>query len=392
MLSGTFHSIPMGDATVTKNASRPDHPEPHKRNRSQPRDGLTSEERDRIPEDPSLEALEQRMRPAVPDQLALFADGPAGSFTPAPAGHPPLSATSSLSLAREWFRRELEQARRPKNTISAYTNDLAVLEHLIGAKSIATITRRDIARYLGEASSRTTRKRRLTSARRFFDYLIDHARVLSQDPTEGFYPHGIQLRSPVPLFPDEQERLLTAAAEDEPWSEAAIWLMMRFGLTRAELLALERDHIDRTTEPAPTVYIFYADAAKQGKERHLMTTPTFAEVLDRFLAERDPRGRLFPVGPQAVNGMVERVRQNAGIDKDVTPNVLRHTFAVDQARNGADQQQLLALLGLADDPRNRASVNRYLRLATPPVNADKAAVDPDEEPIAEPTLEEDHSD
>ena len=145
--------------------------------------------------------------------------------------------------------------------------------------------------------------------------------------------------------------------------------MMRFGLTRAELLALDRDHIDRTTEPAPTVYIFYADTTKRGKERHLITTPEFAEVLDRFLDARDPHGHLFPVGPQAINGMVERVRNAAGIDKDVTPNVLRHTFAVDQARAGADQAQLLSLLGLADDPRNRASVNRYLRLAEPPVNA-----------------------
>ena len=55
--------------------------------------------------------------------------------------------------------------------------------------------------------------------------------------------------------------------------------------------------------------------------------------------------------------------------------MLRHI--VDQALAGADQKHLLALLGLADDPRNRASVNRYLRLAEPPVNAkdDEASTD-----------------
>ncbi|HEV2129373.1 MAG TPA: tyrosine-type recombinase/integrase [Thermomicrobiales bacterium] len=337
--------------------------------RPTPRDGMTSEERDRTLEDPSLEALERRTQPEKPNQLALFAEGPAGTFTASPSGLAPLTASSSLALARAWYHRELEQARRPKNTIAAYTNDLAVLEHLIGSKSIAAVTRRDIARYLGDANSRTTRKRRLTSARRFFDFLIEQAKVLKADPTDGFYPHGIQLRSPVPLFPDEQERLLAAAEDDAPWSLPAIWLMMRFGLTRAELLTLERDHIDRTTEPAPTVYVFYADPTKRGKERHLLTTPEFGDVLDQFLEARNPHGRLFPVGPQAVNGMVERVRRAAEIDKEVTPNVLRHTFAVDQARQGADQQRLLALLGLADDPRNRASVDRYLKLAQPPVNA-----------------------
>ena len=77
---------------------------------------------------------------------------------------------------------------------------------------------------------------------------------------------------------------------------------------------------------------------------------------------RNPAGMLFPVGPQAVNGMVDRVRRAAGIGKDdVTPQTLRTTFAVERARAGADQQQLLALLGLVNDPRNRASVDRYSR-------------------------------
>jgi len=333
------------------------------------KDGVTQEERDEAPESASLRELEQRLRPDHPDQLSLFAELPTGEFTAALSGLPPLIATSSLTLARSWYRRELEQARRPRNTISAYCNDLAVLEHLIGSKSISAVSRRDIARFLGDANNRTTRKRRLTSVRRFFDFLVHSARVLNEDPSDGYYPHGIQLRSPVPLFSDEQEQLLAAAASDEPWSLPATWLMLRLGLTRAELLALERDHVDRTTEPAPTVYIFYAEASKHGKERHLVTTEQFANIYDAFLEARDPGGNLFPVGPQAVNGMVERIRRVAGIEKEVSPIVLRHTFAVDRAREGAGQQQLLALLGLADDPRNRASVNRYLRLASPAVNA-----------------------
>lgn len=368
---------------MTNHPTQPDDRDKDTPARHRVQDGLTSEERFHIPEDPSLAELESRVQPPKPDQLALFETTSTGRFTPSPGGLPPLTATSSLALARAWYRRELEQAKRPKNTISAYTNDLAVLEHLIGPQSISAVSRRDIARYLGEANSRTTRKRRLTSARRFFNYLIKTARVLNEDPTEGYYPHGIQLRSPVPLFSDEQERLLMAAAADEPWSEPAVWLMMRFGLTRAELLALERDHIDRTTEPAPTVYVFYGDSTKQAKERHLITTPEFAEVLDAYLEVRNPREKLFPVGPQAVNGMVERLRRAAEIDKEVTPNVLRHTYAVDQARAGADQQRLLALLGLADDPRNRASVNRYLRLAQPAVNSPSDADVEEEISLAE---------
>jgi integrase/recombinase XerD len=61
------------------------------------------------------------------------------------------------------------------------------------------------------------------------------------------------------------------------------------------------------------------------------------------------------------------VRQAAAIEKEVTPQTLRHTFAVDRANAGASEEDLLALLGLADDARNRASVQRYLKLAAPPL-------------------------
>lgn len=366
-----------------------------RRSRFSGRDAVTDEERRRQPSDESmLLDWEADASASQPDQLALFVDGPDGSFMAQVGGMPPLTAGSSLDLARTWYRKELELARRPHNTVEAYSYDLMVLRQLIGPKPLNKIDRRDIAHYLGDVNNRTTRKRRLTSARRFFRYLIDDAKVLKFDPTDGYYPHAIQLRSPIPLFPDEQSAMLDAARSDEPWSAPAIWLMMRLGLTRAELLALKRDHIDRTVPGTPVVFIFYDDVTKQTKERKLAADAFFSALYDDFLNERDPQDLLFPVGPQAVNGMVHRVRKLAGITKDVSPQALRHTFAVEQARAGADQARLLALLGLADDPRNRASVDRYIRLAAPPLsptgesgpgsNAPDAAANADEQTNVSP--------
>jgi site-specific recombinase XerD len=333
-----------------------------------PVDGLTAAERDRPhSDDPALLAAEERFAAAAPDQLPLFVPGAGGAFAPALGGLPPLSPQSSLDLARAWYRRELEQAGRPANTIESYCYDLVVLEKLVGPKPIAAITQTDIARLLGDANGRATRKRRLTSARRFFRFLIDDARVLRADPTEGHYPHTIPLRSPVPLFAAEQEALLAAAAEDEPWSLPAIWLMLRLGLTRSELLALRREHIDLADPAGPVVYVFYDDPSKRGKERKLATSDAFAAMYAAYLETRAPLDLLFPVGPQAVNGMVDRVRAAAGIQKEVTPQTLRHSFAVDRATAGATEEDLLAILGLANDPRNRASVQRYLKLAAPPL-------------------------
>ena len=336
------------------------------RERGRPVDGLTTEERERpYSEDPALLAQEERFAAQEPDQLPLFAPGPSGAFTPVLGGLPALTSRSSLELARAWYRRELEQADRPANTIESYCYDLVVLEKLIGPKPINAITQTDIARLLGDANGRATRKRRLTSARRFFRYLIEDARVLKSDPTDGHYPHSIPLRSPVPLFSTEQAALLAAAVDDEPWSLPAIWLMLHLGLTRSELLALRREHIDLADPSGPVVYVFYDDVTKRGKERKLAAGEAFRAIYEAYLEDRAPVDLLFPVGPQAVNGMVDRVREAAGIQKEVTPQTLRHTFAVDRANAGATEEDLLALLGLADDARNRTSVQRYLKLAAP---------------------------
>ena len=353
----------------------PDHPPPDSTpapashsSRFRGVDGVTADERDLPPAgDEQVAGLERAAAEAVPAQLDLFTVTDAGIYATEVGGLPPVSSHSSLDLARTAYRRHLERTRRPRNTIESYCYDLQVFEDVIGPKPLNRIERQDVAQFLGEAHSKSTRKRRLTSLRRFFRYLIDDVRVLRFDPTEGYYPHQIRLRAPVPLFADEQVALLDAARADEPWSALAIWLMMRLGLTRAELLALERDHIDRTQPRAPVVHIVYDELARQSKERRLAADAGFAELYDAFLDSREIEDRLFLVGPQAVNGMVERVRRQAGITKDVTPQTLRATFAVEQARSGADQQQLLALLGLVNDPRNRQSVDRYLALAAEPL-------------------------
>ncbi len=351
------------------NRRRPRQPAPTPPQRTtRGRDAITSEEREApFSDDPILVRWERQAAAARPDQLPLFAPGAAGQLTPLLGGLSPLTPGASLNLARSWYRRELEQGKRPRNTIESYCYDLMVLESLIGSQPINQIERRDIARYLGEANSRTTRKRRLTSVRRFFQFLIEEAMVLTIDPTAGYYPHLIELRSPVPLFPDEQEALMVAAESDEAWSALAIWLMLRLGLSRSELLALRRDHIDLTDPERPIVFVFYDVARKRDKERKLAADAEFASLYATYLAERSPVDLLFAVVPPTINVMVERVRNAAGINKEVTPQTLRHTFAVERAKAGADETQLLALLGLADDPRNRASVDRYLKLAGPPL-------------------------
>jgi integrase/recombinase XerD len=303
-----------------------------------------------------------------PHQVALFEIGRGGKVQPIIATVAALAPDSPVAVAIYWYRRHLEQGGHARNTIESYCYDLALFEHQTRPKPIDVLKPRDIARFLGDSEKRSTRKRRLTSLSGFFKYLVGSAKVLTTDPSENFYPDPIPLKTPRPLFAAEQGRLLAAAAADSARTHAAIWLMLRLGVSRGELLGLRAEHIDLSDPEQPIVYIYYDNPRWAGKERHLAADAEFAAIYQKFVDEYAPDGKLFPILPQSVNKIVERVVEAAGLNReDVTPQTLRDSYAVDQARVGADESRLIALLGLADDPRNRMSVGRYLKLGAAPL-------------------------
>ena len=311
----------------------------------------------------SLEPTDGRR--VVAEQPPLFEITSDGRLKPRLALMPELTATASLEVARWWFRRELEITGHPPNTVESYCYDLSLFQNLIGPKPINRITVRDVGHFLDQSRTRSTRKRRLTSIGSFFDFLIKKAKVLTADPSDGFVPEHIPLKTPNPLFDNEQEALLAAAAAENSRTHVMVILMLHLGISRSELLAIKRDHIDLSDPHNPVVYVFYENPRWRGKERKLAAPAGFTLAYQAFLVEYDPIDVLFPMLPQSVNKLVERVARAAGLSKHVTPQLLRDTYAVNQARLGADENKLLALLGLADDPRNRVSVQRYLKLGAP---------------------------
>ena len=311
--------------------------------------------------------MAEAQKQQVPYQPPLFTVTARGKLIRPVAEIPDLTSSSSLEIARWWYRRHLEQERRPINTITSYMYDLALLQDFIGPKPVERITPADVRRFLDLAQNKSTRKRRLTSIGGLFRYLIKDEKILTEDPSDKFFPDFIQLKTPQVLFPDEQERLLEAAKAENLRTYLIVWLLLKLGLTRAELLALKVDHIDMSDAEHPLVYIFYEDVRWQPKERKLAATAEFGEAFRKFVLEYKPERRLFEMMPQSVNKLVDRVAADASISKRVTPQSLRDTFAVEQAKNGATETKLLQILGLAPDSRNRRSVQRYTKLAQPPV-------------------------
>lgn len=301
------------------------------------------------------------------EQPPLFATDTNGKLTPGVALMRELTADAGVTLARFWFRRYLEQGGHPKNTIESYSYDLALFEERIGPKPVVQISARDIATFLGDSSTRSTRKRRLTSLNGFFRFLVGQCKLVEEkdNPTAGFYPEHVPLKTPQPLFAEEQVRFLAAAADTNPRALLIAHLLLRVGLTRGELLTLQRDHVDLSDPQRPVVFVFYDQPRYHGKERKLQADAQFAEAYADYLEMYEPTDRVIPLPPQSVNKIVERVATDAGLTKKVTPQSLRDTWAVERAREGADAPKLIALLGLAEDSRNKMSVERYIKLASP---------------------------
>jgi integrase/recombinase XerD len=319
---------------------------------------------------PKLERIEEQTRASLPRQMRLF-DVQEASAAHEPEADPcELTPSSSLTVARGCYRQYLERRGRPPNTVESYTYDLVRFSDLIGPKPVNQITQSDVAQFLGQADNRATRKRRLTSLRGFFDFLIGHVGALTLDPTDGFQPHLVLLRRPEVLSDEEREFLIAAADRDESWAAVAVRLMLNLGLTRGELLQLRREHVTVQADGSVVISVEYNDPEKRAKERRLVSGSDLGEVYTRFLEAVRPSDLLFTVGFQAVNGMVKRVAAAAGIEGHVTPQTLRHTFAFGHAKAGASAADLIALLGLVDEPRNRASVERYLDMARPPLRAE----------------------
>lgn len=304
-----------------------------------------------------------------PQQPPLFDVTDAGHFEPEIGAIGPLRPDSQLPVARYWFREHLIEEQRPENTLKSYVYDLSLLERTIGLKRIDEITKRDIAKFLGEANTRSTKKRRLTSVSQFFGWLVNEKQVLSSDPTKDFYPDQIALKTPKPLHPEEQEAFLKAAQDDSPRAALMCWMMLRLGLGRSELLDLEPMDIELQPGGGAEITIFPRTTRMRNKERKLQALPEFGTLLASYMETREDTQKLFDILPQSVNKMVDRIAARAGISKKVTPQTLRDTYAVELAKDGADEEQLLLILGLADDVRNRMSVQRYIKLGGPAVNS-----------------------
>lgn len=149
---------------------------------------------------------------------------------------------------------------------------------------------------------------------------------------------------PVILSPDEVARLLNAARGAK--YKAALSVAYGAGLRASEIRSLKVTDIDSDR------MMIRVEQGKGRKDRYVMLSPHLLELLRTWWKVQRPRGYLFP-GRDRINPLTLRqldracleATRLAGINKRVTPHVLRHSFATHLLERKVDIRVIQALLG-----------------------------------------------
>lgn len=122
-------------------------------------------------------------------------------------------------------------------------------------------------------------------------------------------------------------------------------LLYSAGLRRGELINLKISDIDSKR------MVIRIEDAKGNKDRLTLLSKNVLHDLRDYFKKWKPKKWLFesPVGEQYSSTSVQKIINNAaikaGINKRITPHMLRHSFATHLLENGTDLRNIQALLG-----------------------------------------------
>jgi integrase/recombinase XerC len=250
-------------------------------------------------------------------------------------------------------------------TCSAYERDVrACLAFLQGLDiaSLAEVKPPDLRAFLAdEATHRpavSSQARTVAALKCFFRFLVENER-LERDPAAVLRTPKKNEALPDVLDKRELARLLGAVERDDIWQRVhpgkrerdrlLLALFAYAGLRRSELLGLDIEDLDLAQR------LVRVRKAKGGRARVVPLHPALVPLAVDYLATRGmpAAGPLFVgvqgrrLSPTMLSVTFRQYASAAGVDvrKRVTPHTLRHVFASELLRAGANLRQIQDLLG-----------------------------------------------
>ena len=239
------------------------------------------------------------------------------------------------------------------NTINSYMLDLENFFKTFNG-SIESCTKKDILTYISSINwlEVSTVNRHISSLKSFFNYLVDES-IIKVSPIEEVSSLKKTKKLPKYLSISEVDKLLNIPlnSEFDYRNKAMLELMYGTGLRVSELVSIEYSNIDFENSiirvngkgkkeriiPLGEVASYYLKVYLSDYRSKLLKRNTYNQV---FL---NNHGK--PITRQGFNYILENIRELTGIEKEITPHVLRHSFATHLLEGGADIRSIQEMLG-----------------------------------------------
>lgn len=244
-----------------------------------------------------------------------------------------------------------------KNTRDSYTYDLVNLAKHYSNKNIAYLTKEEIQEYLRvyKEKSARTKAHYLTSINNFYKYLVSKDSI-KINPCESIKMPKLEQKLPEFLTIEEVDKLLDIRVSTiyDLRNKAMLEMLYATGMRISELCDLKMSNIYLEDE---VVKVF----GKGSKERLIPVNEIALNYLAEYLkyARGDLLGtndseyvfissRHTRITRQAFFKFLKKLCEEKGIKKNISPHILRHSFATHLLNNGADLRSVQELLGHSD--------------------------------------------
>lgn len=247
------------------------------------------------------------------------------------------------------------------NTLQSYKRDIMQYHNYVDENSINYLKAdenkiKEYLQYLQEIGKKSsTISRSLASIRSFYQFLI-RTKLIKEDPTVNIQSPKIEKRVPSILTSKEIELLLDQPKDVDlkgTRDKAMLEFAYATGMRVTEIISLDIDDVN--LEEGYVVCRFGS------KQRNIPLGSLSLKALKEYIEEsrpyliRDENVKALFVN---INGkrltrqgfwkIIKYYKEQAHIEKDITPHVLRHSFATHLLQNGADLKAIQAMLGHSD--------------------------------------------
>ena len=248
------------------------------------------------------------------------------------------------------------------NTEVSYQRDLVKLESYLkeqGGYTLTKVSSTSLNSYMlylekkGRAPSSISRN--IASIKAFYSYLWKRG-VIEQDPSENLKAPKVEKKIPDILTVEEINLLLKqpgGKSAKELRDKAMLELLYATGIRVSELIGLKLSDINFSYS--------YIRCMIHGRERVVpfggkaqMALEEYVLSARKQLLKGEDSDLLFVncsgkvMSRQGFWKLIKQYGAKAGIEKEITPHTLRHSFAAHLVENGADLRSVQEMLGHSD--------------------------------------------